>query len=119
MTPDAIEMMRKFGTKKGVQPTTFYPMAMATFDIMPPPSTVGGALGEERVVNYTGVGLSLGEALDVSPDASWAEGVEADGLKAALAQHAYDKVFREYESIEGCMGSVDKEFSMPAGGVRP
>lgn len=117
--PDAIEMMRKLGTKKGVKPTTFYPMAMATFDIMPPPSTVGGALGEERIVNYTGVGLSLGETVDVSPDARWAEGVEADGLKSALAQHVYDRVFEEYQTIEGCMVSVDKEFSMPIGGVRP
>ena len=40
---------------------------MATYDIMPPPATTEKALGEERVVNFTGAGLSLGEEIDVEP----------------------------------------------------
>ena len=33
--------------------THYYPMAMATHNIFPPPQTVGGAFGEERRVQYT------------------------------------------------------------------
>jgi glycerol-3-phosphate O-acyltransferase len=51
--PQAVEMMRKLGTKKSAAVTHFYPLAMATYDIMPPPATTEKAIGEERIVNYT------------------------------------------------------------------
>lgn len=31
--PDAVEMMRRMGTKKGVAKTHYYPLAMATYDV--------------------------------------------------------------------------------------
>ena len=73
--PAAIEMLRKLGTKKGAAKTHYYPLAMATYDIMPPPVAKEKSIGEERIVNFTGAGLSLGEELDVDPaTASWAHG---------------------------------------------
>ena len=67
--PQAIEMMKKLGTKKSAAKTHFYPLAMvnivqqvkvhvhfflqATYDIMPPPSQSEKDIGEKRVVNYT------------------------------------------------------------------
>lgn len=35
--PDAVEMMRKMGTKKGMTKTHYYPLAMATYDVRAPP----------------------------------------------------------------------------------
>jgi hypothetical protein len=49
-------MMVRLGKKKGVKPTHLLPMAMSTYDIMPPPETTQKDLGEERIVNYTGAG---------------------------------------------------------------
>ena len=37
------------------------PYNVATYDIMPPPAAKEKALGEVRIVNYTGAGLSVGE----------------------------------------------------------
>ena len=39
--PAAVEMMRKLGTKKTAAKTHFYPLAMATYDIMPPAGRQG------------------------------------------------------------------------------
>lgn len=89
--PAAIEMMRKLGTKKGAAKTHYYPLAMATYDIMPPPASKEKSIGEERIVNFTGAGLSLGEELDVdSATAAWAQGLPevSRGSTAALALDA-------------------------------
>jgi len=40
-----------------------YPMAMASAEIMPPPRGVQKDLGEERVLNHHGVGISLGDEI--------------------------------------------------------
>jgi len=115
--PDAIEMMKKFGFKKGVKKTHFYPMAMVTYDVMPPPISVGGGLGEERIVNYTGCGISLGEEIDVE-NGDWAKGVADDDRKQALATYVYNVVAAEYDNIKGCMGTGEA-FECPANCTRP
>lgn len=86
--PAAIEMMRKLGTKKGNPKTHYYPLAMATYDIMPPPVAREKSVGESRIVNFTGAGLSLGAELDVDvATASWARGLGEDAdLPAVFAE---------------------------------
>jgi len=46
--PAAVEMMRKLGTKKGGAKTHYWPLAMATYDIMPPPVAMEKTVGEVR-----------------------------------------------------------------------
>ena len=46
--PSAVEMMRKIGTKAGLPKTHYVPFSMQTYDIMPPPTSVGGEIGEVR-----------------------------------------------------------------------
>ena len=53
-----IDMMVKLGTKPKAQTTHFMPLAMSTAEIMPPPKTTEKALGEERIVHYTGAGVA-------------------------------------------------------------
>jgi len=115
--PDVVEMVRKVGTKAGMPPTHYYPFAMATYDVMPPPEQTGGNLGEERNVNYTGVGLSLAEEIDVV-NGSWAEGLEDNERKPALAEEAFRRVTSEYNRIEGCMGNSG-DFPLPDKCARP
>ena len=78
---------------------------------MPPPSQSEKNIGEKRIVNYTvyvymkiymkilkffysGVGLSLGEEIDVSNSGEWTEnlGEEAD-LPIALSEYIWGKVY--------------------------
>lgn len=44
--------------------THYYPMAMATHNIFPPPTSVGGAFGEERRVQYTHLGIAIGDEIE-------------------------------------------------------
>ena len=117
----AIEMMRKLGTKKGAAKTHYYPLAMATYDIMPPPAAKEKSIGEERIVNFTGAGLSLGEELDVDQaTASWAQGLPEDAdLTEALAEHVWEKVNEEYKAIEACNVPGGGEVPLPPNSVRP
>lgn len=47
-------------------PVHFYPMALATAALAPPPQNIQKELGEERYVYRTPVGLALGEEIDHS-----------------------------------------------------
>ena len=67
--PQAIEMMKKLGTKNSAAKTHFLSIGngkyctisrslpqcflKATYDIMPPPSSSEKDIGEKRIVNYT------------------------------------------------------------------
>ena len=99
--PQAIEMMRKLGTKSSAAKTHYYPFAMETYDIMPPPASSEKQIGEKRIVNYTGVGLALGEEIDVS---SFSDSDE-------LSEHVWQKVAAEYDLIKAC--------NIPGAGVCP
>ena len=119
--PAAIEMLRKLGTKKGAAKTHFYPLAMATYDIMPPPAAKEKSIGEERVVNFTGCGLSLGPEIDVDAStAVWARGLPEDAdLTVALAEHVWEEVRKEYADIEACNVPGGGPVPLPEGAVRP
>ncbi len=45
--------------------THFYPLALKTYQLMPPPDRVEMQLGEERHVNFTPVYLAFGEEIDM------------------------------------------------------
>ena len=97
------------------------PLAMATYDIMPPPAAKEKAVGEERIVNYTGAGLSLGAEIDVDPaTAEWAKGLPEDAdLTQALANHVWEKVNEEYKAIEACNVPGGGDVPLPSNAVRP
>ena len=101
--------------------THYYPLAMATYDIMPSPVAKEKSIGEERIVNFTGAGLSLGEELDVDPaTASWAQGLGEDAdLPAALAEHLWQKVNEEYVAIEACNVPGGGDVPLPSNAIRP
>jgi glycerol-3-phosphate O-acyltransferase len=118
----AVEMVRRLGTKKGAAKTHYYPFAMATYEVMPPPATLEKSLGEKREVRFTGVGLAVGAETDVSDDAPWAKQLAADAAgevrQAALAKHVLDEVTVAYSAIAGCMGT-GSAFPLPPDCTRP
>lgn len=62
--PSSVEMVYLM-SQKASRPTTFYPMALSTYPVMPPPQTVEKDLGEERAVNYSAVHLWIGPAISM------------------------------------------------------
>ena len=118
----AVEMVRRLGTKKGSARTHYYPFAMATYNVMPPPEKLEKSLGEKREVRFTGVGLSLGAEVDVSDAGDWAKGLGAEATaeerQAALALAVHASVSKEFQDIQGCMGT-GAPFPLPPQGARP
>ena len=41
--------------------THFYPLTLNTYQILPPPETVGGDIGEQRVIQHLGAQAVFGE----------------------------------------------------------
>ena len=65
--PSAVELMRQLGAK--AKPAChFYPVAMHTGEMMPPPTATESTLGEERVTKHVPVGESC-SAVRVFPRA--------------------------------------------------
>jgi len=51
--------------KKSKRKTHFYPMALDTYDLMPPPETIQKELGEMRVTNRVPIHLAIGTEIDM------------------------------------------------------
>ncbi len=51
--------------KKSKKKTHFYPMALDTYDLMPPPETIQKELGEIRVTNRVPIHLAIGKEIDM------------------------------------------------------
>lgn len=118
--PQAVEMMKKLGSKSSSAKTHFYPLAMATYDIMPPPASSEKSIGEKRVVNFTGVGLSVGEEIDFSSGGEWYK-LKNDNIDEATALTSYllSKVREEYDVIKDYILPSSKGFQLPENSIRP
>jgi glycerol-3-phosphate O-acyltransferase len=118
--PQAVEMMKKLGSKKSAAKTHFYPLAMATYDIMPPPLKSEKDIGEKRIVNYTGVGLSLGHEIDVSNSGEWAANVAEDAdLSYVLSEYVWNLVNQEYNKISNYCNPKTDAIALNEDGIRP
>jgi glycerol-3-phosphate O-acyltransferase len=63
--PQNVEMFYLMAQRAG-HPTHFYPMALNTYDILPPPETVQVELGEPRTMTYSPVHLAVGAEIDMA-----------------------------------------------------
>lgn len=62
--PPSIEMFYLM-TKRSLHPTYFYPLALKTYAILPPPKTIQRELGESRTVSYGPVQIAFGPKIDM------------------------------------------------------
>ncbi len=89
--PQSIEMFRLMA-QRAVRATHFYPMALATYDIMPPPGKVEVELGELRQLRRCPVHLAVCAELDLDrftdPDRDARRTAQADAAWQAV-QFAY------------------------------
>jgi glycerol-3-phosphate O-acyltransferase len=51
--------------RHSLQPTHFYPLALSTYSIFPPPETIQKELGEERVAKASPIKAGLGACIDM------------------------------------------------------
>ena len=62
--PQSIEMLCLMASKAS-KPTSFYPMALSTYNLLPPPKTVEKELGEERKAGYGAAHLWVGPKISM------------------------------------------------------
>lgn len=62
--PQSVEMLYLMA-KRAAKSTFFYPMALSTFDLLPPPETVQVELGEKRLAKRAAVHLAIGPCIDM------------------------------------------------------
>jgi glycerol-3-phosphate O-acyltransferase len=63
--PQSLEMFYLMSLKAGT-PTHFYPMALATYDLLPPPESVQRELGEVRSAKRAAIHLKIGSEIDMA-----------------------------------------------------
>jgi len=58
-----VDMFRLMG-QKSKKPTHFYPLAMVSYELCPPPDFVDAGVGEERNFRFARVGITVGKELE-------------------------------------------------------
>jgi len=99
--PNSVQMVQLVAEGAGAKEKThYYTMAMATHNIFPPPAAVGGEFGEERRVQYTQLGIAIGD--EIMPAST--EGLTKPQLKALRVercQGAFDTMVEGYKAVGG------------------
>ena len=97
--PQSIEMFYLMATRAG-RPSHFYPMALGTYQFLPPPETVQTELGEARHIKRTGIHLAIGPEVDMEqfPGSDLEDRHER---RAARAQHIWEQVRADHARFPG------------------
>ncbi|NGX26393.1 MAG: hypothetical protein K940chlam6_00311 [Chlamydiae bacterium] len=97
--PQSIEMFYLMA-KKSKTPTFFYPMALGTYDLLPPPETIQVELGEERAFNRVGIHLSIGPLIDMKnfPES---ENPDKHVRRKSRADYIWKLVHDDYQRFPG------------------
>lgn len=100
--PQSIELFRLIG-KRARSPVHYYPLALSTYDLLPPPDDVAQQLGEERYTKATAIHLNFGNEIDMdSIIDSIAEGNENDKQqrREKLAAYVWGLVNEGYQQMD-------------------
>lgn len=99
--PQSIEMFWLMA-QHSKKPTHFYPLTLATYDLLPPPQTVDKELGERRLAKCAPVHLSFGAELDMM-NFPGSENLDRKTKRVARAQYIWELVKQEYyRTIDEC-----------------
>src|SRR5579863_8554181 len=94
--PNSIEMFYLMA-KKAKTPTHFYPLALDTYELLPPPETVQIELGEERVAKRTSIHLGFGPEFDMEQILA---GETKEARRKARADAIWQTVYDLYRRIK-------------------
>lgn len=97
--PHSIEMLYLMA-KKASKPTYFYPMALATYHLLPPPETIQRELGEKRLTKRGGIHLGFGSKIDMDSYPG-CEHNDKHVRRKARAEYIWNLVKSLYSSLPG------------------
>lgn len=95
--PQSIEMFYLMAQKSGT-PTFFYPMALATYDLFPPPEKIQMELGEKRITKRGPIHLSIGSCIDMNHYPGYDQ-PDKHKRREARADYIWQQVVRDYKKL--------------------
>ncbi|GJQ15726.1 hypothetical protein GpartN1_g7517.t1 [Galdieria partita] len=95
--PESLELMR-FVASQVNRSVHFYPMALRTWDLLPPPDHIQVALGEKRYVRYVPVGMAVGQEWIAHKASS---GIGKEQIRQERASLLHNQVKELYEQLGG------------------
>ena len=84
--------------EKSAHPTFFYPMALSTYNLLPPPETIQVELGEERRAHRGAIHLAIGECLDMETFPS-SDHPDKQMRRQARADYIWKEICKNYQKI--------------------
>ncbi|WVZ57789.1 hypothetical protein U9M48_008131 [Paspalum notatum var. saurae] len=91
----AVDNMRRLLEHAGV-PGHIYPLSLLCYEIMPPPQQVEKEIGEQRVISFHGVGLSVAEEIKYG---DVAHTKNADERNELFTNNLYSSVVNQYNVL--------------------
>lgn len=92
--PQSIEMCNLMA-KRAKHPTHFYPLALKTYPILPPPENIQITLGETRLAQRAPVHLSIGSCISMQTPPSLAS-LSKQEQRRLRAEHIHNLVAMDY-----------------------
>uniref|UniRef100_A0A452YQU3 Glycerol-3-phosphate acyltransferase, chloroplastic n=1 Tax=Aegilops tauschii subsp. strangulata TaxID=200361 RepID=A0A452YQU3_AEGTS len=95
-----VDNMRRLLEHSGV-PGHIYPLSLLCYEIMPPPQQIEKEIGEQRVISFHGVGLSVAEEIkygDVT-----AQSRNADEARGIFSEALYNSVVDQYNVLKSAI----------------
>lgn len=93
----SIEMFRLIA-QQATHPTHFYPLALATYDLLPPPNSVEKELGEARHTRCTPVHMAFGQEIDME-NFHGSEHLDKRTIRTKRAEAIWGLVKEEYKKL--------------------
>jgi glycerol-3-phosphate O-acyltransferase len=95
--PSSIELFYLMAREAG-RPCHFYPFAMATYGLLPPPAVVQKELGELRVAHSVPAHISFGEEVDME-DFPGSENLDRKEKRRVRAEYIWSQVHKDYQKL--------------------
>ncbi len=93
----SIEMFHLMAQKAGT-PTYFYPMALSTYDLLPPPETIQLELGEVRTTQRGAIHLAVGSLIDMNHFPGH-DDPDKRQRRTARANFIWNQVYKDYQTL--------------------
>lgn len=93
--PSSIEMFHLIA-QQAKTPTHFYPLALATYALLPPPNSVKKQLGEKRQAQCTSIHLAFGKEIDMNHHP---ENIDKRQKRKIRAEAIWNQVKQLYQQL--------------------
>ncbi|MCB1085104.1 MAG: 1-acyl-sn-glycerol-3-phosphate acyltransferase [Chlamydiia bacterium] len=96
--PQAIEMFYLMA-QKGERPTHFFPLALSTHHLLPPPDTIEMEIGESRITRGGAIHLHFGEEVDMEHFPGSENATDKKDKRRIRADYLWNCVNEEYNKF--------------------